>query len=122
MPATDAATFGRTIRSPDEVAADARAAAEFWAGLDHLDDGRRITILREAVPAAVTPQADAPTNPVDPSAVVLPPPQLGRRKHDRELAREYRARQLWLERATHPSHQLLARLRAERDAIHAEVA
>lgn len=121
MSATDSAPFGRTARSADEVLANARAAAEFWAGLEHLDDARRSGILREAEPGPF-PRAEALPTPPPPTAASLPPPRLGRQEHDRELALDHRERQLWLERAAHPTHQLLGRLRAERDAIHTEAA
>ncbi|PZR02988.1 MAG: hypothetical protein DI536_36545 [Archangium gephyra] len=119
MSATYPAPLGRTVRSEDEILDDARAADAFWAGLEHLDEPRRAAILREANPVPSGP-VDALSSPATPIATSLPPPRLGRREHDRELALERRRLQLWLERATHPTHHLLNRLRAERDAIHSE--
>ncbi|GAA1740735.1 hypothetical protein [Microcella frigidaquae] len=117
MSATHPAPFGRTARSADEILADARAATDFWAGLEHLDAARRNAILREAEPSR---QIDVPMSSPPPAAALLPPPRLGRQEHAREHALERRRLQLWLERATHPTHQLLSRLRAERDAIRTE--
>ncbi len=122
MPATEPLQFGRTVRSADSVRADAQAARDYWTALEHLSAARRAAILRERTqPTQRDEQSAGTTESAQSESFVftMPAPRLG--PAERESALERRERHLWLERVEHPTHQLLRRLRTERDKLEREV-